>query len=281
MGPAGLHHFGLCLVFHISRSLAMPLSSYGSLEGSTDEEDFSSIDFSVSTAVIPTKYQTPAADPSQVETGFPKELVSYLEENLLLILVGTSLSFLFLLIACGAFILSRKRKVNSYYPSSFPSKMYVDRLDKTGGAEPFNEVQEKAAPEQACEAVDSHRQLQAEILRAASSLRTPNKKLHAAEGSEPRPKAADHRSEDSSEPDGSISGQQQLPSLPEEEQEEEAPPDSRADGAGSEKLDPAGQSFRKEDSGEAWTGRGLRPSSLHIHNDTATLQLIAGEKTAF
>lgn len=271
MGPAGLQHFGLCLVFHISRSLATPLSSYGSLEGSTDEEEFNYTDLSVSTAVIPAKYQTTPADPSQAETAFPKELVSYLEENLLLILVGTSLSFLFLLITCGAFIMSRKRKVNSYYPSSFPSKMYVDRLDKTGGAKPFNEVQEKAAPEQECEPVDSHRQLQAEILRAASSLRTPNKKAHAAERGEPRPKAADHRSEDGSKPDGSILDQQ-LPSLPEEEQEEV--PDST-------KLDPADQPLRKEDSGEASTGRGLRPSSLHIHNDTATLQLIAGEKTAF
>ncbi|XP_013859208.1 transmembrane protein 119b [Austrofundulus limnaeus] len=276
MGPAGLHPFGLCLVFHISRSLATPLSSYGSLEGSTDEEEFSSVAISVSTAVVPTKHRTTPADPSQAETGFPKELVSYLEENLLLILVGTTLSFLFLLITCGAFILSRKRKVNSYYPSSFPSKMYVDRLDKTGGAKPFNEVQEKAAPEQECEPLDSHRQLQAEILRAASSLRTPNKKT--AESSEPRPKAADHRSEDSSKPDGSIVDQQ-LPSLPEEEQEEA--PDSRAAGARSATLDPAEQPFGKEDLREASTGRGLRPSSLHIHNDTATLQLIAGEKTAF
>ncbi|XP_037547857.1 transmembrane protein 119b [Nematolebias whitei] len=277
MHPAGLHHVSLC-VFYISRSLATPLPFYTSLEGSTDEEELGYIRFSASTTVIPTKYQTSSANPSQDGADVQKEFVNYLEENMLLILVATSLSFLAFLVTCGALFMSRKRKVNSYYPSSFPSKMYVDHRDKTGGTKPFDEVQEKAAPEQECEPVDSHRQLQAEILRAASSLRTPNKKVHAAEKSEPCQKA-DHSPEVSSKTEGSILDQQ-LPSLPEEEQQCEIP-DSRAAEAGSSQLDPPEQPFKEKDSQEPSTGRSLRPSSLHIHNDTATLQLIAGEKTAF
>lgn len=269
MHPAGLHHVGLCVIY-ISRSLATPLPFYTSLEGSTDEEELGYTRFSASTTIVPTSYQTSSAD-------VPKEF-NNLEGNMLLILVGPSLTFLAFLVTCGAFFMSRKGKVNSYYPSSFPLKMYVDHRDKTGGAKPFDVVQEKAAPEQECEPVDSHRQLQAEILRAASSLRTPNKKVHDAERSEPRQKA-EHGPEVGSKTEGSVPDQQ-LPSLPEEQQQCDIP-DSGAAEAGSSQLDPPEQPFKETDSQEPSTGRSLRPSSLHIHNDTATLQLIAGEKTAF
>ncbi|XP_017265906.1 transmembrane protein 119b [Kryptolebias marmoratus] len=273
MRPAGLHCIGLCVMFYVSRSLATPVPFYSSMEGSTDGVELSYTSFSASTRGVPAEYQTTPANLSQGETDFPKELVNYLEENMLLILVATSLIFFALLVSCGAFFMSRKRKVNAYYPSSFPSKMYVDRQDKTGGAKPFNEVQEKATLEQECEPVDSHRQLQAEILRAASSLRTPGKKGHATERSGPCQRAAEHSPEDGSKPSGSV-WDQQLPSLPEREEGEV--PDSS-------KPDPPEQPYKEEeeDSQAPSSGRSLRPSSLHIHNDTATLQLIAGEKTAF
>ncbi|XP_023125802.2 transmembrane protein 119b [Amphiprion ocellaris] len=274
MLPMALHHVGLCVAFCLSSSLATPPLFYSFLEGSTDEEDLSNLNSSLPTSNLSSVYQTTPVDTAQEDTDFLKKLLVFLEENKLLILVAGTLTLLVFFIICGSIFMSRRRKVNSYYPSSFPSKMYVDQRDKTGGAKPFNEVQEKASTEQESEPVDSHKQLQADIMRAARSLRTPNKSADAVERSDPSQKVA----EDSSKPDVSILDQQ-LPSLPEEKElcevsDSEAA--AAAESSPSEQLRP-----EKDESQEPSNGKSLRPSSLHIHNDSATLQLIAGEKTAF
>lgn len=284
MLPMALHQIGLCVVFCISSSLATPF--YSSLEGSTDEEELISLNFSLPTRNLSSEYQTTPVEPAQEESDFLNQLVNFLEENMLLILVAATLIILVLLMICGAIFMSRRRKVNAYYPSSFPSKMYVDDRDKTGGAKLFNEVQEKAAPEQESEPVDSHKQLQADIMRAAKSLRTPNKSIDSAERSDPSQKpaaaaAAAPSPEESSKPDGSILDQP-LPSLPEEKELCELSDSEAAAAAGGPEPSPSERPHPEEDdSREPLTGRGVRPSSLHIHNDSATLQLIAGEKTAF
>lgn len=281
MLPMALHLTGLCVVFCISSSSATPLPFYSSVEGSTDEEDLGNFTSFLPTSNSSSEYQTTPVGPTHVEMDFLSQVVNFLEENVLLILVVGSFILLVFLIICGAIFMSRRRKVNAYYPSSFPSKMYVDHRDKTGGAKPFNEVPEKPVPEQQSEPVDSHKQLQADIMRAAKSLRTPNKCVDAAERSDPSQKVADHSPEDSSEPDGSILDQQ-LPHLPEEKEQCELSEREAAAAAGSPELNPPEQPHKEEDdSQEPLTGRSLRPSSLHIHNDSATLQLIAGEKTAF
>lgn len=275
MNPEALHPISLCLVLCISGSLATHLYLYSTQEGSTDEEELSYINSSVVPRAHPTKYQTTPPETSQEPRPFP-EFTRFLEENMLLLLVSSTLIFLALLITCGAFFMSRRLKVNSYHPCSFPSKMYVDHQDKTGGTKLFNEVQGKAVPEVEMEPVDSNKLLQAEILRAAGSLRTPNKCAQTAERKEDSQKAAEQSSEDDFKPDYSILDQP-LPTLPEEEQCEV--PDVREAEAASFELDhphPA-----EEDSEEPLTERSLRPASLHIHNETATLQLIAGQKTAF
>ncbi|XP_069569938.1 transmembrane protein 119b [Brachyistius frenatus] len=257
-----LHHIGLCVVFCISSSRIAALPFYSLLEGSTDEDELSNFNFSLPISNVSPQYQTTTVDSDHEDADFVDKLVNFLEENMLLILVGATLLLLVFLIVCGSIFMSHRRKVNAYYPSSFPSKMYVDNRDKTGGAKPFNEVQDKVSPEQESEPVDSHMQLQADIMRAARSLRTANKSVDAAERNDPRP-------EDSSYPVGTILDQQ-LPSVPEEKELCELPDSEAA-------AEPSGPPHG-DDSAEP---ASLRPSSLHIHSDAATLQLIAGEKTAF
>ncbi|KAL6096923.1 tmem119 [Pungitius sinensis] len=272
MGPIGLF-----VVFCISSSMSTPLSFHNDLEGSTDEEEPSIFTSSAPTSNHSTEYQTTPFGTTHVETDFLNGVVDFLEENMLLILVAASFILLFFLIICGAIIMSHRRKVNTYYPSSFPSKMYVDRRDKTGDAKLFNEVPEKPAPEQKSEPVDSHRQLQADIMRATKRLRTPNKCVDAAEGSDPSGKVGDQSPEDSTPPDGGILDQQ-LPDLP-LETHLCGPSDGGA--AEEEEEEGEGGSHELKESPEPLTARSLRPPSLHIHNDSATLQLIAGQKTAF
>ncbi|XP_026153084.1 transmembrane protein 119b [Mastacembelus armatus] len=276
-----LHQISLCVVFCISSCLTTPLSLYTILEGSTDEEEFGNLSSPLPTHKLSPEYQTTPVIPTHRKTDFLGQVVKFLEENKLLIFVSATFTLLVFLIISGAIFMSRRRKVNAYYPSSFPSKMYVDHRDKTGGTKLFNEVPEKPAPEQESEPVDSHKQLQVDIMRAAKSLRTPNKSVDTADGSDPSHKVADHSPEDCSKPDGSIVDQP-LPSLPEEKEQREPSESEPVAVGGSPEQSPAEQLHPEEDeSQEPLIDTGLRPSSLHIHNDSATLQLIAGEKTAF
>ncbi|XP_029024053.1 transmembrane protein 119b [Betta splendens] len=267
-----LRRIGLCVLLGISCSLAKPLMTHSPLEGSTEEEELSHFTSSVSTNDLVPGYRTTTVGPTHVQPDFLSHAVRFLEENMLLILVSSTFILLLLLIITGAIFMSRRRKVNAYYPSSFPSQMYVDHRDKTGGAKVFDEVPEKPESEQDAEPVDSHRQLQEDIMRAAKSLRTPNKPADAAERSDHSPKAAGQNPEAGSTPDGGVQDRRResrgaaTDGGPTDEPRPEA----------SEQLDP-----ERDTSQEPLMGRSLRPSSLHLHNDSATLQLMAGEKTAF
>ncbi|NXP17522.1 TM119 protein, partial [Scytalopus superciliaris] len=99
-------------------------------------------------------------------------LVDFFKEYLLLVVVVGSLSFVLLFIICAAVIVRQKHKASAYYPSSFPKQKYVDERDKAGGPRAFSEVPD-AAPE--AEPLDGSRQLQADILAAAQSLKSPPK----------------------------------------------------------------------------------------------------------
>ncbi|XP_065595343.1 transmembrane protein 119 isoform X2 [Cyrtonyx montezumae] len=102
-------------------------------------------------------------------------LVDFFKEYMLLVVVVGSLAFVLLFIICAAVIVRQKHKASAYYPSSFPKKKYVDQRDKTGGPRAFSEVPEKAPDPDAEEHLDCGRQLQADILAAAQSLKSPAK----------------------------------------------------------------------------------------------------------
>ncbi|XP_077398753.1 uncharacterized protein LOC144034081 [Vanacampus margaritifer] len=214
-------------------------------EGSTDLEEPDNV--------------TPSTTPLDRRSSPPdllSQVADFLRDHMVLVLVAASLVLIVLLVVCGAVYLTRRRKFNAYFPSSYPAKMYVDQQDKSGGASGFYEIPEKetttaaavAASDRERGLTDSHQQLHADIMRVAKSLRTPTKTLEDAskkETASPSPVAGKA---------GDAIG----------------PP---AGGAAAEKPD--------DESQEAPTSRNVRPPSLHLHNDSATLQLIAGEKTAF
>ncbi|XP_049594183.1 transmembrane protein 119b [Syngnathus scovelli] len=221
----------------------MKLLLYNLVEGSTDLEEPD--DVTTSSAALDHQFAPP---------DLLSQVVDFLRDHMVLVLVVASLLLIALLAVCGAVFLTRRRKFHTYYPSSYPAKMYVDQQDKSGGARGFHEIPEKktpAATHRESQLTDSNKQLQADITRVAKSLRTPTKTLE----------------------DGSRT-----------ETPDESPPGPVADQAGeAPEASPQGDGAEKpeEEFREPASGRNLRPPSLHLHNDSATLQLIAGEKTAF
>lgn len=155
---------------------ATPVIFNDSLEGS-GQWDSGSTDLTPTPTIssFNESVKSTSIDGEKHSKSFLDQLVDFLQENHLPIIVITTLLFLIITILCSAAILSRRRKVSTYYPCAFPSKMYVDEQDKNGGARFFSEVPEKANTSSSEEPVNSARQLQEDIMLATKNLRTPIK----------------------------------------------------------------------------------------------------------
>uniref|UniRef100_A0A8C8IYP7 Transmembrane protein 119 n=1 Tax=Oncorhynchus tshawytscha TaxID=74940 RepID=A0A8C8IYP7_ONCTS len=155
-----LHLIGLLVtLWSSSPSLATPLPFNISLEGSAEGEE---LDILIDTPSPPatsgpaSESSTTSHGSTHVEHFLLSQMVHFLQDNLFLILVLFTLFITIFLILCCAYIMSRKRKINAYYPSSFPSKMYLP---------------EKPSNRQQAEPVDSSKKLHHDIMKAASGKR--------------------------------------------------------------------------------------------------------------
>lgn len=115
---------------------------------------------------------TPPVGP-QPPTTLLEGLKDFFRQYILLIAVVGSLVFLLMFVVCAALVTRQKHKATAYYPSSFPKKKYVDQSDRAGGPRAFSEVPDRAPAGRPEEALDSSQQLQADILAATQSLRSP------------------------------------------------------------------------------------------------------------
>ncbi|XP_026067248.1 transmembrane protein 119b [Carassius auratus] len=177
MDHSALHHLIGLSVILLTRlpTYATPFILNDSLEGSGQLDSGSTDLTPIPTISFNESVKSTSIDGEKHSKSFLDQLVEFLQENHLPIIVITTLLFLIITILCSAAILSRRRKVSTYYPCAFPPKMYVDEQDKTGGARFFSEVPEKANTSSSEEPVNSARKLQEDIMLATKNLRTPIK----------------------------------------------------------------------------------------------------------
>ncbi|XP_072456308.1 transmembrane protein 119 [Notamacropus eugenii] len=212
---------------------------------------------------------TPLAGPSP-PTNFLDGIVDFFREYMLLIAVVGSLVFLLLFIICAAVIVQQKHKASAYYPSSFPKKKYVDQNDRTGGTQAFSEVPDKAPnahPEDT--AVDSSRQLQADILAATQNLKSPTKgPLVNGDGVKMEEKEGRKKDEEAEKVEEEFGSQGNLKEIP------EAP-----SGEALELSCPSGAETRAEESPVIGTDHGEQegsPSLLQEARESASVPIPEG-----
>ncbi|KAK0141985.1 Transmembrane protein 119 [Merluccius polli] len=292
MHPIAPHWMGLSLAVWSGSGSAAPFRFQILTEGSAAEEETGT---SAPARFLTTRPQAPGGQPDGREATALEELVRFLHGNLLFLLIGASVVLVVvLLIVCGAALLKRKWRINAYYPCSFPSKMYVEQRDKAGGVKRFDPVPQKASVGQEGEPVDSGQRLHQDILRAAKSLRTPNKQPPQGGGhgddtdaNSPSPKTA--------ESSGLLLLLDKEPANGPEEDETGRPSETREASNEAEEqelpLVSPEQTGQEEVQCEEPPGSGTdpsavqpdhRPTSQLIHScDSPALPLITGEKTAF
>uniref|UniRef100_A0A8C7T998 Transmembrane protein 119 n=1 Tax=Oncorhynchus mykiss TaxID=8022 RepID=A0A8C7T998_ONCMY len=110
----------LVTLWSSSPSLATPLPFNISLEGSAEGEELDSLIDTPSppaTSGPALESSTTSHGSTHVEHLLLRQMVHFLQDNLFLILVFFTLFITIFLILCCACIMSRKRKINAYYPS--------------------------------------------------------------------------------------------------------------------------------------------------------------------
>lgn len=280
---------------------ATPLAFNISMEGSGEVDEIEVIPTSAHGSHAPPLMPPTVGielDKTQVEPFHIGQVVDFLRENLFPILVISSLLVLVIIIITCASILSHKRKVSAYYPCSFPSKMYVDQRDKSGGAKVFSEVPEKESTsgQQGDPARDSARRLQEDILMIAKNLRSPSKGVRVdkeAKGSMPKQHEAEKSPKNEEATQGAAScplGQEADANSPAtddpkgEETNVNQPltPSSETDTGKPEAPEEEEGLLKEGDSSPGpQSSQGPQETAETQETDSPAAGLLAGEKTAF
>ncbi|XP_062890396.1 transmembrane protein 119b [Mobula hypostoma] len=97
-------------------------------------------------------------------------IMKFISQYMVFIIIIAATLVLLLIVVCTV-IFTKLRKGSAYYPSSFPTKKYVDEQDKRGSSKNFEEVTGMVSGEPREDTVDSTEQLQSDILSANHNLK--------------------------------------------------------------------------------------------------------------
>ncbi|XP_051888179.1 transmembrane protein 119b [Pristis pectinata] len=103
-------------------------------------------------------------------------IMEFISQYAVFIIIAAVALVLLLIIVCTV-IFMKLSKASAYYPSSYPTKKYVDEQDKRGSSKNFEEVTGMVSDEPKEDTINSTEQLQANILSATHNLKkaTPSK----------------------------------------------------------------------------------------------------------
>ncbi|XP_078277669.1 transmembrane protein 119b [Rhinoraja longicauda] len=277
-------------------SSAEASGSYESAVTST-EEPFSTVrssDIDTTDAALTSTLAVTASKSAHIGTVVKEFIMQYLT----FIIIAAVALVLLLVLVCTV-IFTRLSKGSAYYPSSYPTKKYVDKQDKRGSGKNFEEVAGTVGEEPKEDMVNTSEQLQSDILSASHNLKKkgPSKGNEKKAGKGESPQEAGKEGGNSTAPDsatnaegpltgGMESNSAKAPEGDRQEEEEEQPTgkeeqkgDGQAVGKGKRENEEVGKDKMEMETGAVPGTISIEPSSSEMRDKFPQApgeQLVAG-----